>query len=104
LHFAVLLDLYKLAAERPPNKRTAIMISVIDKCLNDMVCDTTASTVLLGHTRMSAIDITNEIVICQMLDQVFQNDNPERGCAQRDEFPLLILLVKSLFVRRLVEG
>jgi hypothetical protein len=75
------------------------MISVIDKCLNDMVCDTTASSVLRGHTRMSVINITNEIVICQMLDRVV---NPERECAQRDkapEFPLLILPMKSGFVR-----
>jgi len=61
LHFALLLDLYKLATERPPNKRTASMISAIDKCV---------------------INITNEIVICQTLDQVVQNDNPERKYAQ----------------------
>jgi hypothetical protein len=63
------------------------MISAIDKCLNDMICDTTASSVLCGHTRMSVINITNEIVICQTLDQVVQNDNPERERTLRDKAP-----------------
>jgi hypothetical protein len=40
---ALLLDLYKSATERPPNKQIAIMISVINKPVNDMVCDTTGA-------------------------------------------------------------
>jgi hypothetical protein len=36
---------------------------------------------------MSVINITNEIVICQTLDQVVQNDNPERERTLRDKAP-----------------
>ena len=60
---APLLDLYKSETERPPNKQIAILISVINKRLYDMVCDTAVSPVLCGHTRMFVSNITNEIVM-----------------------------------------